>query len=396
MRLTYSIKAVLRPDKIKEDGQMPIYYSLRVGPTATRMPTGKSILAKDWNKAEGCPKNNSKLNSLLATYLRKKMSDWETFMLSEENLGKTVSLTNAMAFFNENAKLTFFMFWEQQLTLWQNSKRDNTLKSYRSVLNMLKSYNNKLNFGDLTYDMVEKFDLYMANVKNNAIGGRFVKHKCLKAMCNEAIKKGYLTKNPYRYFKIKASTSQREFLTIAEVKNLMNLELPQEETYQQHTLQLFLFSSFTGLRYSDVMNLTWENIKADDDTITLMQSKTSKYINIPLTENSSAIIEKYGRHTIKTPQSKVFPQIANQVLNRNLKDIMKLAGISKSISYHCSRHGFASNLIEANINILYVRDLMGHSRITETQIYAKALESDLVNSMNTMQNIYGKIIVNSI
>jgi hypothetical protein len=55
---------------------------------------------------------------------------------------------------------------------------------------MLKSFNSKLNFGDLTYDMVEKFDLYMANVKNNAIGGRFVKHKCLKAMCNEAIKKG--------------------------------------------------------------------------------------------------------------------------------------------------------------------------------------------------------------
>jgi hypothetical protein len=117
MRLTYSIKPVLRPDKIKEDGQTPIYLSVRVGPTATRIPTGKSILAKDWNKAEACPKNNSKLNQLLATYLRKKMSDWETFMQSEENLGKTVSLTKATAYFNENAKLTFFMFWEQQQNL---------------------------------------------------------------------------------------------------------------------------------------------------------------------------------------------------------------------------------------------------------------------------------------
>jgi integrase/recombinase XerD len=144
------------------------------------------------------------------------------------------------------------------------------------------------------------------------------------------------------------------------------------------------------------MNLKWENINTDSYMLTLTQSKTSKHISIPLTENAAAIIERYGKHTIKSPKSKVFPQIANQVLNRSLKDIMKRASISKSINYHCSRHSFASNLIEANTNILYIRDLMGHARITETQIYAKALESDLVNSMNTMQNIYGKITANSI
>ncbi|HTI60383.1 site-specific integrase [Mucilaginibacter sp.] len=388
MRLTYSIKTVLRPDKIKADGMVPIYYSVRVGPSTTRIPTGKTILLKDWNKASSSPKLNCKLNELLNSYLSAEMTKWRVFMMSRESLSQAITFTIATSYFDQNAKLTFFTFWEQQLDLWNNSKRDNTLKSYRSALKMLKSFNGKLNFGDLTYDTVQKLDLYMANVKGNAVGGRFVKHKCLKAMCNEAIKKGYLTKNPYIHFKIKASTGKRNFLSISEVRQLMNLDVPAEEVFQHKTKDLFLFSCFTGLRYSDVMNLKWEDIKNDPYTITLKMTKTSKQITIPLTANSKAIIEKYGKHIIKSPQTKVFPQIANQVLNRNIKDIMKNAGINKDISYHCSRHTFASNLIEANTNILFIKDLMGHSRITETQVYAKALEADLVNSINNMSDIY--------
>lgn len=367
---------------------MPIYYSIRVGAATTRIPSGKSILLKDWNKASACPKLNSKLNNLLNAYLSAEMVKWRVFMMSRESLNQAITMTSAMSYFDQNARLTFFMFWEQQLELWSNSKRDNTLKSYRSALKMLKSFNSKLNFGDLTYDMVQKFDLYMANEKNNAVGGRFVKHKCLKAMCNEAIKKGYLTKNPYMHFKIKASTGKRNFLSIAEVRHLMNLDIPQEDIFQHKTRDLFLFSCFTGLRYSDVINLKWEDIKTNPYAITIKMTKTAKLISIPITENSKAIIEKYSKHTIKAPQTKVFPQIANQVLNRNIKDLMKSADINKEITYHCSRHTFASNLIEANTNILFIKDLMGHSRITETQVYAKALNSDLVNSMNSMSDIY--------
>jgi site-specific recombinase XerD len=388
IKIYFSAKCVLRPDKRKIDGTTPIYFSVRVKDYVTRIPSGKSINEKEWDKSKACPIKNSNANIQLGKYLAKVLEEWETAMMIEMNNGKGVTYTKAKEFFSETSKLTFFSFWDSELALWTNSKRENTLKSYRSTLKMLMSFNPKLDFYDLTYDMVTKFDQYMANAKKNGVGGRWVKHKNLKSMCNEAIKKGYLTKNPYIHFKIKASTNVRNFLSIAELKMLINYEVPQDQPFQQKTKDLFLFSCYTGLRYSDVMNLKWENIKPDLYSITVSMTKTARQVTIPLTENAKAIVNKYGKLLIKAPQANVFPQIANQVLNRNIKEVVAAAGIEKNITYHCSRHTLASNLVESNVNIVLIRDILGHARISETQTYAKSLESDLFNTMNKMQSIY--------
>lgn len=388
MRLTFSIKTVLRQDKIKADGSIPLYFSVRCGPYCNRLPTGKFIKLSEWNIKDNAPKKNTKQGQLLASYLQKRMSDWKHYMDTEEYMGKPITLIKACDYFRENTKVTLFSFWEEQITLWQNSKQANTLKSYKSSLKILKEFNSKLNFGDLTYDLIQKFDLYLANERSNALGGRFVKHKCLKAITNQAIMKGFMNVNPYRYFKIKASTGKRNFLSISEVKTLMNLEIPEKETFQQMTRDLFLFSCFTGLRYSDVMNLKWSNIKTNPMAVTVTMTKTKKQVMVPLIDPATEIIERFNKHTIRAGNNTVFPYICNQVLNRNLKDLMKLAGINRVITYHSSRHTFASNHVEMGTNIIHLKDLLGHSKLTETQVYAKSLESDLFASMSKLQGTY--------
>jgi len=313
-------------------------------------------------------------------------------MLQLENLGKPITLTIACNFFNENAKVTFYSFFQQQLDLWQVSKELNTLKSYKSTLNVLKQFAPKANFGDLTYEFVQKFDLWMTKTRGNGVGGKFGRHKCLKSIINEAIKKGFLTpdQHPYRYFKIKAAVGKREFLTIDEVRLLMALEIPEKNSFLNKVRDLFLFSCFTGLRYSDVMNLKWQNVNTLQNAIKVEMTKTKKPLLIPLQTSAKAIIEKYNKHIIKTSQTKVMPQMANQVINRELKVLMEKLGVDKQISFHCARHSFASNLIEAKTNILYIRDLLGHSKITETQIYAKSLETDLFGTMDNLASLYEK------
>src|SRR5690606_23711862 len=96
-------------------------------------------------------------------------------------------------------------FWQMQIELWQESKEKNTLKSYKSTLNIIKKFNPKLNFGDLTYDCIERFDLFLRRDRNNSTGGCFTKHKVLRAIINQAIKKEYMDENPYRHFKIKSA-----------------------------------------------------------------------------------------------------------------------------------------------------------------------------------------------
>jgi len=393
-RLTYSIKTVLRGDKVKANGDIPIYYSVRVGPVCNRLPTGKYTLASDWNDKECCPKKTTKYNQLLSSYLSGKKSEWETYMLQQETLGKPITLTVACNFFNENTKTTFYDFFQQQIDLWQVDKVENTLKSYRSTLNVLKAFAPKATFGDITYEFIQKFDVYMSKVRGNAQGGKFTKHKCTKTVIIEAIKKGFLSidQNPYRFFKIKASIGKREFLTIDEVTKIMSLEIPEKNGFLNKVRDLFLMGCFSGLRYSDVANLSWGNIDTKKKAITVKVTKNQKQLTIPLLPQAQAIIEKYSKLSIKSPLVKVLPQMTNQVINRELKVLMETVGINKNISFHCSRHTFASNLIETKANILFVRDLLGHANLKDTQIYAKTLQADLNTTMDNLSSMYGKAV----
>lgn len=169
---------------------------------------------------------------------------------------------------------------------------------------------------------------------------------------------------------------------------LVSAIIPEKEVMLQRVKDMYLFSCFTGLRFSDCQNLTWSSIKSDPDMIKLKMQKTAKEIAIPLGSNAKDILDKYGKLTIKAPKAPVFPKVANQVVNRNLKDLMKLCNIDRSMSFHTARHTFASNLIEANVNLIYVQKLLGHSRITDTQLYAQGLETNLFSSIETLQQRY--------
>jgi integrase/recombinase XerD len=388
MKITWAIRIVLRPDKVKLNGEIPLYYSCRVGGITTRIPTGKTIKIEDWDIQKCCVKKNNRHNQLLSKYLNDKMSEWESNMLQRQVMGSPITLTIASELLKDTCKVTLFSFWEEQMELWQNKKRENTLKSYKSALNMLKSFNSKLNFGDLTYDMLEKYDLFMVKVKGNTVGGKWPKHKNLKSIINQAIMKGYMKDNPYKFFKIPASTTQRAFLSIEEVKILMNVDIPEKEVMLQKTRDYFVFSCLTALRYSDLVNLKFCNIKNEPDAITLEMTKTKKQVMVPLLAPAKEIIEKYNKLTIRTPLTKVFPYVDNQVLNRNLKELMKLSGIKKTLTFHVSRHTFASCHIQLGTNLIHLKDLLGHSKITDTQIYAKSQSADIFGSMNKLQNVY--------
>lgn len=391
--MTYSIKTVLRPDKIKADGTIPIHFSMRVGADTTRIPTGKSIELADWNIKECCPKKNNKHNQLLAAYLSKRVSDWLTYMLKLENIDKAITRNVAKAFFDQNAKVTFYSFFEQRIEILEaTGKAPNTVKSYRSTLNILKAFNSKLNFGDLTYNMIQQFDLYLIKTRGNSVNGKYPKHKCTKAVIREAIKSGFMTvdQNPYNGFPLSTEAGKREFLTIEEVKQVMNLTIPQKNGFLNRVRDLFIFSCLTGLRYSDVMNLRWSNVDTKKNSITIIMTKTKQQITIPLVQQALDILTDLGKHIIKVPDGKIMPQMTNQVLNREVKVLMEEAKIDKVISFHCARHTFASNLIEAGVALLYVRDLLGHKNLTETQIYAKSLMLDLQGSMENLASMYKK------
>jgi integrase len=218
---------------------------------------------------------------------------------------------------------------------------------------------------------------------------RFNRHKNLKTIIKEAILQGYMSKTPYFHYKVRKEEGKRQFLEIDEVKSLMAFQLPTPHIRQQRTKDMFLLGCFTGLRFSDVVRLTWGNIQLNEEEtggmMTIIMQKTSKEVKTSLIPPVVEILKRYKKGNLDEP---IFNDISNQAINRNLKVLMKLIGIQKNITFHCSRHTFASNHLEVDTPITNLKDLLGHSDISQTQIYAKTLQKGLDDSMNNLGDAY--------
>ena len=172
----------------------------------------------------------------------------------------------------------------------------------------------------------------------------------------------------------------------------MNFEIPEDMPMLYKVRNIFLFSCFTGLRFSDVMSLKVANIKVDKGQYRLefTVNKTNRALMIPLSVDALRLIEIYKPITIKNQGELIFPgNCKSRHQQKFKKKLMEVAGIDKWISFHCARHSFASNHVqEIGTSIVYIKELLGHMNLVQTQIYTKANKSDLFEPMSKLNSIY--------
>ena len=191
----------------------------------------------------------------------------------------------------------------------------------------------------------------------------------LKTALNKAVKEEYLHTSPARWVTIKPEETERPFLTKDQLKQLHNTycKLPEVKN-------AFLFSCYSGLRISDIIALTWNNIT--EDTLSIRQKKTSSLLSIPVMPGAKEILALYTR----TADKKIFTLPCHKHINEVLKAWIKSAGIDKDITFHCARHTFAILGLEADIPINVLQKLLGHSLLATTLIYAKVQDSSLIKA----------------
>lgn len=210
------------------------------------------------------------------------------------------------------------------------------------------------------------------------------------AAMNKAVVEGLIQSNPFKALeskeKPKITASRREFLTVEELKVLINTPCRCDMVKKA-----FLFSCFTGLRYSDMRSLLWSEVHtaADGKTryIEHKQVKTKKTVTIPLSEEALRWMPKQVDGI-----DRVFHelQVSTSTVEVILKEWMKDCKIDKHITYHCSRHTAATTLLTLGANLYVVSKLMGHSSIQMTEVYAKIVDQKKVETMNLVNNLFTK------
>jgi site-specific recombinase XerD len=161
---------------------------------------------------------------------------------------------------------------------------------------------------------------------------------------------------------------------------------------------IFLFSCFTGLAYSDVKKLSKNDVVIGIDGhkwIKIKRSKTDTRSSIPILPTASDILEKYEQHPEVLDQGKLLPVLSNQKMNAYLKEIADVCAISKNLTFHLARHTFATTVTLSNgVPIESVSKMLGHKSLRTTQHYAKILDRKVSEDMEILRLKMKKFDIN--
>lgn len=256
-----------------------------------------------------------------------------------------------------------------------NSDTKHRKQSLSSLIHHLSKYNpNDITFKQLDKDYILGFIKYLKTaIQEHSLETKILHTntqlfyiKLLSFCFNYAVSDDILSANPLNKIKKeeipKSKNTERVFLTLDELKLLINTDL-QNKTLKQ----AFLFSCFCGLRHSDIKSLVWENIHQTDDNshyIKLTMQKTKEGIILPLSEEAMRWLPKVKNEDKKGIVFKKLISLGRT--NEVLPKWAKKAGINKHVTYHVSRHTHATLLLTLGADLYTVSKLLGHSNIRTT------------------------------
>lgn len=364
---------ILKPESNKK-GLNPVYLRAFQGGKKVEIATSVALPEKDWSANLQRVKRRHRLheryNSILDAYDKKALKLLLNSFVHDESPMTLVQfkdhiLSSAHAdgsftdyilhYLNENkARLRLESWW-----------------SYKSQITKLLKFKKKVSFSDITEKFINDYHHYMLHTLKNNENTASKSLRSLRTFVNIAMRYGHIKTNPFRFVTIKKVDGKRDFLSKEELNRLAKAYFSGEvvKKTEKEILQYFLFSCYTGLRYSDLKSLKTESI--DGSNIKINMHKTSQLVSIPLSKKAAQLLpSKMG-----SSSGSLFRIYCNKVTNRVLKQIGLRYKIPKKLTCHVARHTFATVSITLGIPIEVVSKLLGHTNLKTTQVYAKIVDS---------------------
>ena len=279
--------------------------------------------------------------------------------------------------------ISFLEFYETEMERAPHLAKS-TRKNHWSTFCLLRRFAPDLNFADLTYAFLCAFEKFMIaqSYSQNTIA-KHMRH--LKRYVNQAYYAGWISdRHLFDNYKIKEESRPRNFLTPDELKRIEELKGSQLKRGLLGTRDMFLFSCYTGLRYSDVTRLTMENFQLIEGQWWLFcqMKKTGESIRLPLHllfgGKAVPLFLKYRQDGV------LFSAMlnSNARVNKQLKRIAELAHINKRITFHVARHTCATLLLYQGVNITTIQKLLGHRSVLTTQAYSKVIDATVIRDLS--------------
>ena len=270
----------------------------------------------------------------------------------------------------------------------------------RTVLNTVRALRlfrgDYIAFRDVDKEFLSEFTDYLRQMPKASkygvlkTGGRLSNNSVvsyygtLRTAINRAYKEGIITVNPTKEFdfasKVRQEPSRREYLTLDELKTLINTECRHEIVKRA-----FLFSCLCGLRVSDIRKLRWCDLQRSSGRvrIEITMQKTKEPIYLPL---SNEALKWMPEREDKAADDPVFNLPSN--INQYLRPWAEAAGITKRFTFHTARHTFATMMLTLGADLYTVSKLLGHTSVRMTQVYAKIINQKKDEAVNLVNGLF--------
>lgn len=372
------MKVFLRQRKQTKKGTISLYLEIYKGYAETK--DGKRKPIRDYE--------------YLDLYLIDKPRNPIDKQQNKENLNLAESIkakreleikNGTYGFTNEFKKQTNFIEYFRNLVNKKETKGN--LGNWYSTQIHLENYaGSNVTFKDIDLQFAEGFKEYLNKAKrkdgkplaNNSRASYFAK---FRAALNEAVKEKIIYGNPaVETGNYKTIESQREYLTLDELR-----KLAQTECRYDVLKRAFLFSCLTGLRWSDINNLKWNDVQQINNScrIHFKQQKTKGQQYLDINQQARELMQGIGK-----PDERVFIGLNySSYMNVALQMWILKAGITKQITFHCARHTFAVLQLTLGTEIYTLSKMLGHSELKTTQIYAKIVDEKIKEAVNKIPDI---------
>ena len=269
-------------------------------------------------------------------------------------------------------------FLEWMTEQWQ--QRDmayRTRLNHRTAIRLLRKWNEHLTFADLTAESVQAFDRWMRehHYKTNTITKVM---GIWRQYVRTAMDEDLVVRDPFRRYKMRSEATHKEALTERDVRKVENT-MVSLEGIEREVARGFLFSVYTGLRYSDVCRVSGEHIrhKGRHRWLLMRMQKTGGDVGVPIDRifggRAMGLLEGRGRQFKLPPNS-----TTNKVLGR----VMRRCGIRKHITMHCGRVTCATLCLSKGVPITTIQRVLGHRDVTTTaRVYAHLTDATIVKDV---------------
>jgi|TARA_B110000908_G_C10268035_1_gene466815 integrase/recombinase XerD len=403
-----SIKLILKKDKIDKSGEAPLYLRLIKDRKTKFISLSLKLNPNEWDEDKQKVKKNHSNSGRLNAYISQKVADAKGDVADLERKNKSTSARKLKEAIKGKPLTNFF---EYSYNRCEKQKDTLALSTYNNYKNYLKKFekfigHKDLMFEDITVTTLKDYAGYCSTTLGNNNTTINFSLKILNLMFKEAQREDLVPLNhfPFSKFSVKKSKSTKRFLTAEQLDAFIKLEV-SDKAKAQIIKDMFIFSVFAGgLRFGDVIELKWDNYNAKESKITKVIRKTNRQHSIRIGQMAIDILEKYK--TSDTKQDDIIFPFANidkdYFIDRERRakvvgQAIALSGmyltrmgksleLPFSLTFHISRHTFATRALNNGMRIEHVSKLMDHSDIGITQVYAKIISSELDNAVDKYIN----------